>query len=128
LRASDHFAVEGHAEGGVKDDAEKRAAAAQAAAIGEHWVVGEDGVDAGEGRVGLPAEGLDGGAGFLGRDPEGLVSGVLADGWRYAAIEGHGDFHEDERTLVLAPAGEALVEAAGFWLTGAQRNLNACST
>jgi hypothetical protein len=30
-----------------------------------------------------------------------------------AAVEGHGDLHEDEGALMLAPAGEAFVEAAG---------------
>jgi hypothetical protein len=128
LRAGDHFAVEGHAQGGVEDDAEERAAAAEAATVGEHGVVGEDGVDTGEGGICLPAKGLDGGAGFVAGDPEGLFEVVLTDRWGDATVEGHGDFHENERALVLAPAGKAFVETAGFGLTDAERNFNSCST
>ncbi len=121
----DQFAIEGHAEGGVEDDAEEGAAAAEAAAVGEHGVVGEDGVDAGECGVGLPAEGLDGGAGGFAGDPVGLA-GLVEPGRRGdAAVEGHGDFHEDEGALVLAPAGEAFVEAAGFGFADAEGGLEA---
>ena len=31
-----------------------------------------------------------------------------------APVKRHGDFHQDERPLVLAPEREAFVEAAGF--------------
>ena len=42
-----------------------------------------------------------------------------------AAVERHGDFHPDERALVLDPAGEAFVDAAGFGLADAERDLDA---
>jgi len=128
LCAGDHLAVEGHAEGGIEDDAKERSAPAEAAAVGEHGVVGEDGVDASESGICLPTKGLDGGAGFFAGDPEGLSEMVLADGRGDAAVEGHGNFHEDERAAVLAPASEALVEATGFRLTDAEGNFNACRT
>ena len=65
LRGGDQFAIERHAQGGVEDDAQQRAAAAQAAAVGHPGIVGEHGVDADHGGVGVPAEGLHGGAGEL---------------------------------------------------------------
>jgi hypothetical protein len=55
LRAADDFAIERRAQGGIEDDAEERASAAKAAAVREHGVVGEDGVDAGEYGIGLMA-------------------------------------------------------------------------
>ena len=48
--------VEGGAEVGVEDDAEEGAAAGELGAVGEGWVVGEDGADAGEDGVGGVAE------------------------------------------------------------------------
>ncbi len=46
--------------------------------------------------------------------------------WRDAAIERHRDFHEDERALVLNPACEAFVDAAGFRLADSKGGLKAC--
>jgi len=100
------------------------ATAAKAAAIGEHGVVGEDGVDASERGIGLPAQWLHGGSRFLAGDPKWRVSQMLAGGRCDAAVEGHGDFHQYEGALVLNPAGEAFVEAAGFGLAEADRDLD----
>jgi len=47
---------------------------------------------------------------------------------RDARVEGHGDLHEDEGAMVLDPAGEAFVEAAGFSLAGANGNFDASRT
>ena len=42
-----------------------------------------------------------------------------------AAVEGHGDLHEDEGALVLDPFGEAFVEAAGFGFADAEGGFDA---
>ena len=42
-----------------------------------------------------------------------------------APVERHGDFHQHEGALVLDPAGEAFVDAAGFGFADAERRLNA---
>ncbi len=65
LRRRDELAIERHAQGGVEDDAQERAAAAQAAAIGHPGIVGENGVDADHGGVSGPAQRLHSGAGEL---------------------------------------------------------------
>ena len=125
MRRGTILRIERHAQGGVEHDAQERAAAAKAAAIGEHGIVGEDGVDAGHGGVGLPAQGLNGGArGFAG-DPVGLARGVMAGRRCDAPVERHGDFHQHEGTLVLDPASEAFVEAAGFGFADADGDLDA---
>ncbi len=101
-------------------------ATAQAAAIGEHWVVGEDGVDAGECGVRLPAQGLDcSTCGFTG-DPVRLARIVMTQGRRDAAVECHRNFHENKGTPVLDPAGEAFIDATGFCLADAERGFDAC--
>ena len=53
---TDELRVEWDAEVGVEDDAEEGAAAGEFGAVGEGWVVGEDGADAGEDGVGGVAE------------------------------------------------------------------------
>ena len=61
-------------------------------------------------------------------DPVGLTRGVMAGRWCDAAIERHGDFHQDEGALVLDPAGEAFVDAAGFCFADTEFGLKACCT
>ena len=62
--------------------------------------------------------------GFAG-DPVGLTGDLMA-GWRGdAAVERHGHLHEHQRAAMLAPAGEALVEAAGFGFADANDGFNA---
>jgi len=68
---------------------------------------------------------LDGGPGGFAGDPVGLAGLVGRGGRGDAAVEGHGDFHEDEGALRLAPMGEGFVEAAGFWLAEADGGLDA---
>lgn len=51
---------------------------------------------------------------------------MLTGGRGDATVEGHGDLHEDERAFVLAPAGEAFVEAAGFLLADAKTRPKPC--
>ena len=114
LRRRDEFAVERHAQGGVEDDAQQRAAAAQAAAVGHPGIVGEHSVDADHGGVGGPAQRLHGGARDFAGDPVGRVGCLLRGRRRDARVERHGHFHQHEGALVLNPAREALVEAAGF--------------
>ncbi len=53
---------------------------------------------------------------------------VKAGGRRDAAVERHGHFHQDERTMGLDPAGEAFVEAAGFLLADAEDGFDARGT
>ena len=105
LGGVDELAVERHAQGGVEDEALEGAAAAETAAVGEHGVVGEDGVDADQDGVGLPAERLDGGAGGFAGDPIGLADLVEAGRRRDAAVEGHGDLHEDEGAAGAGSSG-----------------------
>jgi len=50
---------------------------------------------------------------------------VLAQGWRDAPVERHGHLHQDQGTLVLDPAREAFVDAAGFGLADADCDFNA---
>ena len=87
-------------------------------------IVGEHGIDADHGGVGGPAEMLNSGAGDFAGDPVGRVRRLLRRRRRDARVEGHGDLHEDEGALMLNPAGETLIEAAGFSLAGAERNFD----
>jgi len=50
---------------------------------------------------------------------------VKAGGRSDTAVEGHGDLHEDEGAVCLAPTGEGLVEAASFCFTDADSGLDA---
>ena len=59
----------GDAQLGIEHDAQETAAAFESAAIGEEGIVGDDGADAGEERVGRVADAMDCGAGFFGGDP-----------------------------------------------------------
>ena len=89
-------------------------------------VVGEHGVDADYDGVGLPAERLHGAAGGFAGDPVGLAGAVMARRRGNAAVERHGHFHQDEGAFVLYPAGEALVDAAGFRLADAENGFDPC--
>ena len=63
-------------------------------------------------------------ASFAG-DPVGRVRCLMPGRRCDARVEGHGDFHQHEGALVLDPAREALVEAAGFSLADADIGLDA---
>ena len=65
----DEAAGERNAEFGIEHDAEEALAAFEAAAVGEERIVGDDGADAGDERVGGVAHAVDFGAGFFGGDP-----------------------------------------------------------
>ncbi len=125
MRSCDELAIERHAKGGVEDDAQERAAAAQTAAVGHPGIVGENSVDADHGGVCGPAQGLDGGAGDFAGDPVGRVRDLLRGRRRDARVESHGDFHEHEGAVMLNPASEAFVEAASFGLAEADGDLDA---
>ena len=128
LRRRDQLRVEGHAQGGVEDDAQQRPAAAQAAAVGHPGIVGENRVDADHGGVGGPAQGLHGGAGGVTCNPIRGVGCLLRGRRRNARVERHGNFHQHQGAVVLDPAREALVEAAGFGLAGADGGFDARGT
>jgi len=73
-----------------------------------------------------PAERLDGGAREFVGDPVRSVGSLLSRRRRDACVESHRDLHEDEWALMLDPAGEAFVEAAGFRLAGADGDFDSC--
>ncbi len=105
----DEVGGEGDAEGGVEDDAQEGAGAAEAGAVGEAAIVGEHGADAGEDGVGEMADLLDVGAGALAGDPAGVVLG-RGD----FAVEGEGGFEGDQRTRGAHGVEEGFVERGGF--------------
>ena len=92
----------------IHDSAEEFAAARLAGAVGEARVVGEDGADAGEHRVGFVTQMLNGVARLLAGDLS-LPSGFL----RNLAVEGERGFQSDERAFGLNPPGEVFVVTMG---------------
>ena len=69
--------IERHAQCGVEHDAQERAAAAQAAAVGHPGIVGEHSVDPDHGGVGGPAQRLYSSAGQFAGDPVGCVGCLM---------------------------------------------------
>lgn len=93
---------------GIDDDAEEGAAAVVAATVCEEAIVGEDGSDAGENRIGMMAESLDVEASLFGGDPAGVVVGGSD-----FAIEGEGAFEGDEGAAFTHEEAEGFVELFG---------------
>ncbi len=130
IRGADELRVERDAEVGVEDDAEQGATAGltagaeNAAAVGEWWVVGEDGADAGEDGVGGVAEALDLGAGRGAGEPVRLVGGSGLRGGGEVAVDGKGGLEGDEGRVVLDEVGEGVVEVAGGLLEDAESDFD----
>ena len=101
------FRAQRSAQARIHDGAEQRAAARYAGAVGEARIVGEDGADAGEERVGFVTQALDLFARFGAGDPR-CAAGALGD----LAVERERGFQSDERALGLNPPGEVFVVAA----------------
>src|SRR5579863_4821829 len=105
----------------IENYAQQAAPALQSAAIGQKWIVGQDGADAGEQRVGSMAHAVNLGAGFLGRDPrETLLHGRRFLRWfggfgqSELAVQSQCGFQGDQRLLRANPAGEGLVQFSRF--------------
>ena len=87
LRGFHEIRAQRRAQARIYDGAQKCAAARFAGAVGHARIVGEDGADSGEERVGFVAQALDSFARLLAGDPGG-AAGFLSD----LAVEGERGF------------------------------------
>jgi hypothetical protein len=100
----------------VEDDAEQGSASGLTGSVGQGWVVGEDGADAGENGVGGVAEALDFFSGLGTGEPVRLVGSAGLLGGSEIAVDREGGFEGDEGSVMLDEVGEGVVEVAGWLL------------
>ena len=96
----------------IEDDAQERAPARKAGAIGQGGIVGEDGADAGEDGVGRVAQTMDFGAGLGAGEPVGRCGAASLGRRSEVAVGGEGGFEREERAPMLDGVGEGQVELA----------------
>ena len=114
LRGLHEIRSQRRAQARIHDGAEERAAARLAGAITQARIVGQDGADSGEERVGFVAQPLDGVVRSLASD-RGSAAGFLGD----LAVEGECGFQGDERELGANPAGEIFIQVLRLFFSNA---------
>jgi hypothetical protein len=121
--AADEFGGDWNTEVYVEDRAQEGPTSGEIGAVGEGWIVSEDGPDAGEDGVGGVAEGLDEGSGSGASEPVGLIGGAVCWWGRELAVDGERSFQGDEGAVMLDEVSEGLVEVAGLLLESGVGNL-----
>ena len=107
--AAHHLRIERQAELRIHHDAQQRAAARQAGAVGQQAIVGQHGADAGENGVVIVAQFLHVGAGALAGDPAAIVVG-RGD----FAVQRDGGLERHQRPAGAHEVQERLIQLLGF--------------